>query len=729
MAGSAPSKPQKGIDRPSPAQTITDRERGLRLPSLADAVQRLTEVRTTAVRLYPRQGLFGRNAFPESIDAAFLAVLGWVYRGTAYSSLQSQVLAYKADFDLVIAAVELESLEWALTEFSQQRLLLTDLRNEMFLPKVLKSLRQAARAYENRFRELPKKYELIHDAPGPRLLQEDPFSRAKREGEALAVTDNVYLRILFAHPIRANIFAALAEDGQAGPEALSRAFQDAKDAIKAFRTELQQTREHVWRYPPLVAGGVTRLGFLQRPFFEFVMDVARQKAKGKWDDLLLTTGIVIGAAGLVVSGPVGWALLVGDLAVSGMTASAAYMRARENDMALAASVFRNGIAFSNEASHYGEVAFAGAAALLTALQIANGVLKVAARLAERIPRGVGPGLRRGLEGAAKDVKGARGALSDVKQADRLTETPGLADRAARADAAVERGAGGATDSARISAVSREVPERVPPRAEPSESAGHPGGGAPMRGRGRGHRGATAEGVDESFAYEYHPQVEPPDVERGVVRDTGDDRGVRSASEAPSEPTSRFSDLEEGVPPSEAELVHGPLDEGVRGQWLHPQQSLPESVETARRAGVPDVILGDSWVMTRADLPDIVRDSVALSKPAPPRRPTLGRQVSLSEVQNLEVRADLRLTQDALEGSGARIVDVRIDQTQVSTLGGRAGTNRPDLQLTILESELSGRRIYVEYDRSPPKRALDHARRILVNDPEAIVILKVIDFEP
>lgn len=200
-----------------------------------------------------------------------------------------------------------------------------------------------------------------------------------------------------------------------------------------------------------------------------------------------------------------------------------------------------------------------------------------------------------------------------------------------------------------------------------------------------------------------------------------------ASETP-ELRERWPDLERSVS-AETELVQGPLDEGILAQRLRPQQSLPESLEAARQAGISDLVTGDGWVMTRADFPDVVPDRpLPMGSVAPPPLPTLGRRVSSSDVQNLEVRSDLLLTQDALSGSGARIVDVRIDQTQVTDVGTRAGTNRPDLQLTILRADLNGRRIFVEYDRSPPTRALDHARRILTNDPDAIVILKIIDFE-
>jgi hypothetical protein len=173
---------------------------------------------------------------------------------------------------------------------------------------------------------------------------------------------------------------------------------------------------------------------------------------------------------------------------------------------------------------------------------------------------------------------------------------------------------------------------------------------------------------------------------------------------------------------------GRIDDRGIDPNIHPSQSRPESVEAAREAGVPTDVLGDGYVMTRADLPDAAPDRpIPQGKPAQPKKPTKGRAVSTSEIQNTELRADLLLTKQALKGSGARIVDVRINQAQ-TTGDSRAGTNRPDLQLTILHAELNGRRIYIEYDRSPPTRAIDHAERIIANDPDAIVILKIIDYE-
>jgi len=128
------------------------------------------------------------------------------------------------------------------------------------------------------------------------------------------------------------------------------------------------------------------------------------------------------------------------------------------------------------------------------------------------------------------------------------------------------------------------------------------------------------------------------------------------------------------------------------------------------------------------------------RPVPPGReapdalPTPGREVGRSPLQNADVQADILLLEADLTAAGATIdhsatphdIEARINQTQ-TTAGPdptRTGTNRPDLQATLPD----GRKVYIEYDRAPGTRAIDHARRILANDPTAIVILKIVDFD-
>ncbi|MEU4366819.1 eCIS core domain-containing protein [Micromonospora chersina] len=157
----------------------------------------------------------------------------------------------------------------------------------------------------------------------------------------------------------------------------------------------------------------------------------------------------------------------------------------------------------------------------------------------------------------------------------------------------------------------------------------------------------------------------------------------------------------------------------------PDLAVAESHAVAREAGVPQAILGDATPMTRADFEGVLPTSgPGVTRPAPaaiPIRDASGqftnRGVGRSGVQNIDVRHDIEL----LEAAGAS--DFRINQTQVDVTDSfRLGTNRPDVQAT-----LNGRRIHIEYDRAPGDRAMAHARRILSNDPNAIVLLKIVDF--
>ena len=140
---------------------------------------------------------------------------------------------------------------------------------------------------------------------------------------------------------------------------------------------------------------------------------------------------------------------------------------------------------------------------------------------------------------------------------------------------------------------------------------------------------------------------------------------------------------------------------------------------------------DGTVFTRADFPDILPSGPpGTSRPAPKQRPPVtldpagsgfpvaGRPVSRSEIQNVDVLHDY----DLLVNAGVDPKTIRINQRQV-TAGRAVGTNRPDLSAVLP----NGQRVHIEYDRAPGDRSMPHAQRILTNDPDAIVILKIVDF--
>jgi hypothetical protein len=176
-----------------------------------------------------------------------------------------------------------------------------------------------------------------------------------------------------------------------------------------------------------------------------------------------------------------------------------------------------------------------------------------------------------------------------------------------------------------------------------------------------------------------------------------------------------------------------IDVGSGPNPLELSVSSETSLARAEEAGIPSELTGDATVMTQVDFPEVVPNAPpATGRPAPAQLQPVtqmdpsgsgfaieGRPISRSEMQNVDMLHDY----DLLLRAGADPALIRVNQRQV--IGERAvGTNRPDLYAVLP----NGQRIHIEYDRAPGTRAMDHARRILTNDPHAIVILKIIDFD-
>jgi hypothetical protein len=104
--------------------------------------------------------------------------------------------------------------------------------------------------------------------------------------------------------------------------------------------------------------------------------------------------------------------------------------------------------------------------------------------------------------------------------------------------------------------------------------------------------------------------------------------------------------------------------------------------------------------------------------APAQLQITGRRIGSLGQQN-EVSRDI---QEAIRLNAS---DIRVNQQQVNGLAGatgdRVGINRPDLQYTLP----NGMRVNIEYDTPTYGRGIPHANRILANDPNGIVILKII----
>ena len=209
-----------------------------------------------------------------------------------------------------------------------------------------------------------------------------------------------------------------------------------------------------------------------------------------------------------------------------------------------------------------------------------------------------------------------------------------------------------------------------------------------------------------------PPVRP---KRWVVRVGPDGKPIMTPA-GPPHTVPDFVPDPDYVPDQEGEPGARDIQDLKGPQKMRTSASNEASLAAAAATGIPSLISGDGTVMTSADFPDVLPDQpTGIGRPAPGAL-DLGRPVGGSEIQNAEVQQDIAMLRQA----GA--TDFRVNQRQ--TVGAQqAGTNRPDLSCV-----LNGRRVHLEYDRFPMDRAIEHARRILTNDPHAIVILKGIDYD-
>ncbi len=101
-------------------------------------------------------------------------------------------------------------------------------------------------------------------------------------------------------------------------------------------------------------------------------------------------------------------------------------------------------------------------------------------------------------------------------------------------------------------------------------------------------------------------------------------------------------------------------------------------------------------------------------PKPPAANNGKSTIGTTPNQETQLRADV--TDAAQRGA----TDIRVNQEQVDASGKRVGINRPDLQYTI-----GTQRYYVEYEHPNNPRGADHVKRILANDPTAIIVVKLV----
>ncbi|HET6898597.1 MAG TPA: hypothetical protein VFK70_09625, partial [Vicinamibacteria bacterium] len=197
---------------------------------------------------------------------------------------------------------------------------------------------------------------------------------------------------LFAHPQGVSILYAYAVSAAKGTEMAEPLVNQAASATTDFLTELLGDADLVWRYVPLLAGGLARMGLQDvEGFPDYVVDIGRVLGRSLAETVVNHLGLVLLCVGLVFTGPAG-VVVVGalDLALSGAGVVQAYLREREQELAAGASDFLAADQRLAAPPDYSDTALASAAAFVSAFALlgpAKQLLTAKRRFPEKLSKG------------------------------------------------------------------------------------------------------------------------------------------------------------------------------------------------------------------------------------------------------------------------------------------------------------------------------------------------------
>jgi hypothetical protein len=239
------------------------------------------------------------------------------------------------------------------------------------------------------------------------------------------------LAVLFAHPAGVTVIEGYNESVTRGAAAAGRLVQEAFDAVMAFGVELIRHPDHVWRYEPLLMGGLQRMRLIGVPgMAEYVSAIGVVKSISFERNAVFHLGLVLGCLGLVFSGPVGLAVIGAlELGAAGYDTALTYMEEREQELAAAASGFRGADEQIAASSNFEGTKLAGATALLTAIALFAGSASMLREMRARQARASVTGGQTGMSAAAEAPIAATAV--PIRNADEASavDPAGISDRA------------------------------------------------------------------------------------------------------------------------------------------------------------------------------------------------------------------------------------------------------------------------------------------------------------
>ncbi len=263
-------------------------------------------------------------------------------------------------------------------------------------------------------------------AAAMRKVLEEAEEGERRAAELLAV--------LFAHPAGVSIINGYNESLTRGAAAANGAVQEAFHAVMAFGRELIHNPDHVWRYEPLLMGGLQRMGLIGVPgLAPYVSAIAVVKSMSFERSVIFHLGLVLGCLGLVFAGPVGLAVIgVLELGIAGYDTALTYMEERERELAAAASGFRGAEEQIAASTGFEGTKLAGATALLTAIALFGGTASLLREMKNRRARTAASVGQPGMPSAnaAPDSTAAAPDVRSRRADDAVAnDPPGTRDRA------------------------------------------------------------------------------------------------------------------------------------------------------------------------------------------------------------------------------------------------------------------------------------------------------------
>ncbi len=320
---------------------------------------------------------------------------------------QRHGVPFGIDVERFADGVEEAAFHWLERAITANLQTLASVQSTLLAERTIAQLHASAERFvlETRDQILPE-YEIPAGPAYPeRFPREIPGRRAHNatvELAALVAIDNPHLKLFYLHPEGRGAILKLAESAPEGATTIESLLIKAYDANREFFGEIAQQhrdryrnreRSHVWRYPPLVMGGLRDLGLQDNDvLIRFTLhSIAKVRAGEALKRVFLVAGIALAAAALIATGPLGLLVAALDVGLAGLGFYHSFFAETENLLAARAGAFPGTLQLTERPSDFGSVALLGAAVIVSGFAFLYGGLKaykaLAANRQARLPAG------------------------------------------------------------------------------------------------------------------------------------------------------------------------------------------------------------------------------------------------------------------------------------------------------------------------------------------------------